>query len=119
MQIDLFPSATLSFNDFWQIYPRKTAKQISQKAWSRLGIKDQIKAIKDCIPRYKDTPKQFIPHASTYLNQFRWEDEIITKEQSTNTPPLINSQSYKAFVPVEHGTVGNVGREALKRILGK
>ena len=119
MQTELFSPATLSFADFWQVYPRKTAKQPSQKAWLKLNIKDQMKAIKDCIPRYKDTPKQFIPHASTYLNQERWDEEIITEEPTSNAPPQIHSQSYKAFVPVEQGNVSHAGRDALKRILGR
>jgi len=120
MQTELFSPATLSFADFWQVYPRKTAKQPSQKAWLKLNIKDQMKAIKDCIPRYKDTPKQFIPHASTYLNQERWDEEIITEESKPEySTPMTQSQAYKAFVPVEQGNVSHAGRDALKRILGR
>ena len=117
MNTDMFPSATLSFDDFWSLWPRKTARKISEQAWMRLNIVDQKLAMNDCVARYKNTPKQFVPHASTYLNGARWEDEIVSDEPTSNAPPPIHSQSYKVFVPVEHGTVGAVGRDAIARIL--
>ena len=84
MQSDLFPSQTISFSDFWSIWPRKTAKQISEKAWYKLTASNQKKALQDFPKRYRNTPKQFIPHASTYLNQERWEDEIIEPKKEFN-----------------------------------
>ena len=117
MQADMFAVPTLSFDSFWKNWPKKVARKAAEKAWGRLSITDQNIAIKDSLTRYTSTPKQYMPNPATYINGFRWEDEVITEEPISNAPPQINSGSYKAFVPIEHGTVGNVGRDAIARIL--
>ena len=73
-----------SFEIFWKDYPNKKSKQQSKKAFLRLTKKD----INDILIVYKDhlefwdgKEKQFIPHASTWLNQRRWEDEIESAEE--------------------------------------
>jgi len=63
------------FETFWNLYPRKEAKQKSQKAWNRISITDRKKII-DHLPRRKfpeDKNFQLLP--STFLNGRRWEDE--------------------------------------------
>lgn len=71
----------MSFTDFWNLYPRKVSRKMAEKAWSRLSATDQQAAL-DALPnhiRYWDqagTAKEYIMHATTYLNQARWEDEI-------------------------------------------
>jgi hypothetical protein len=72
------------FDDFWKIYPRRTAK--------KAAIKEFIKAIKegatpmeiiDGTKRYSeyvlsnDTELRYIKHASTFLHQGCWEDEYV------------------------------------------
>jgi len=67
------------FNYFWSLYPRKVAKMVAERSWKRLTIKN-IKEIfsvyHEHLARWKYTDKQYIPHASTWLNQKRWEDEL-------------------------------------------
>jgi hypothetical protein len=67
------------FSRFWSLYPRKVAKVAAQRSWKRLKVKD-INAIftvfYDHLLRWKYTEIQFVPHASTWLNQRRWEDEL-------------------------------------------
>ena len=67
------------FARFWSLYPRKVAKVSAQRSWKRLKVKD-INAIftvfYDHLLRWKYTEIQFVPHASTWLNQRRWEDEL-------------------------------------------
>ena len=71
------PIKSERFGLFWKSYPRKEAKPAALSAFERLTYNEQGKAIDDCIQRYKDTEKQFIPHASTYLNQKRFNDEQV------------------------------------------
>ena len=69
------------FDSFWSVYPKKAGKQAARKAWNKLKPSDEIvqliavnlKARLDA-GEWEDT--QFVPHASTYLNGARWEDEI-------------------------------------------
>ena len=56
------------------------------KSWKKLKINDDvfkkiIKAIDDQKLFYRD--KQFVPNPSTWLNNRRWEDEVIEKQQAT------------------------------------
>ena len=65
-----------AFNEFWAMYPRKTAKAAAVKAWKK--IKPQhIPKLMYALLEHKATwldPK-FIPHPATWLNGSRWEDE--------------------------------------------
>lgn len=69
------------FQEFWDLYPRKVAKRAAEKAWNRLSKQDQEEAMK-ALPLHikywqlKETEKEFICHAQTWINQGRWEDEI-------------------------------------------
>ena len=75
------------FSEFWDKYPRKTAKQDAQKAWAKLKPDTALaeKLTSDVSIRWAGHQKAAIPHAATYLNGARWEDEII--------PPLTNGSA--------------------------
>jgi hypothetical protein len=78
------------FGQFWAIYPRKTNKQSALKAFAKLKDEDQQKAISNITRLYSETPVQFIPHAATYINQARWEDEAIKRTNTFANPPNSN-----------------------------
>lgn len=63
------------FAEFWQAYPRKTAKVEAVKAWNRQQppLAATLEALARQVRGWTD-PK-FIPHPSTWINQRRWEDE--------------------------------------------
>ena len=70
------------FEEFWALYPRKIAKAVARKAFSRLSEQQQLdacKAIDDHLAYWKakETELEFIPHPATWLNQERWEDELV------------------------------------------
>jgi hypothetical protein len=66
-----------AFTHFWEIYPRKVGKEQARKAF--MSNKANIEAVMDGVRRMAADPnlpdKQFIPHASTWLNRGGWEDE--------------------------------------------
>ena len=74
------------FDQFWAIYPRKTSKQSASKAFAKLKHEDQQKAINNVARLYSETPVEFIPHAATYLNQARWEDQTIIRGNTFAKP---------------------------------
>jgi hypothetical protein len=67
------------FEQFWQEYPRHEDRKKAKAAWHRLSHADQVAARAGVVARegceqWQD--KMHIPHATTYLNGRRWEDEI-------------------------------------------
>jgi len=73
------------FDDFWAAYPKKVAKATAKSAF--LKHKPTLELVEKMIAgieKYKKTDQwtrdggQYIPHAATWLNQKRWEDEIPT-----------------------------------------
>jgi len=69
------------FSDFWSIYPRRVAKRAAQKAWDKemnAGTDPDviIAGLRRQLPIFARKDEQFIPHASTWLNQGRFEDEV-------------------------------------------
>ncbi len=65
------------FTEFWNLYPRKVAKKEAEKAWNKLDQDRRQKAIEALPAHCKrwDDP-QYIPHAATWLNGERFEDEL-------------------------------------------
>ena len=67
------------FDEFWQSYPNKTGKANALKVWNR--DKPNLQTVLDALSWQKRSEAwtkdggQFIPHASTYLNGKRYEDE--------------------------------------------
>lgn len=73
----------IDFELFWNIYPKKAARQDAEKSWNKLNPNQQVfDLIKAHLSiAYLQTEKQFIPNASTYLNGKRWGDEIVRPNQ--------------------------------------
>lgn len=66
-----------TFDDFWVVYPRRHGKQAAMKSWKAAIKKVKPEVIIEAAKRYADDPNRvdrFTAHASTWLNQGRWED---------------------------------------------
>ena len=82
------------FEKFWSAYPRKTAKFPAFKAWEKQGIEGDAFLPKQIIgdvekrTRLKFWPKDRtkIPHAATWINQRRWDDEGWEAEVESREP---------------------------------
>lgn len=71
---------TEDFELFWKSYPRHEAKSLAMKAFKK--VKVDINILLQAIAKQKNSKQwkdNIIPHASTWLNQSRWEDEIVAK----------------------------------------
>ena len=80
------------FDVFWKFYPRKASKDAARKAWNKLNPDQNImKMIADNVRErvekgeWRKDNQSFILHASTYLNQKRWEDEVVDQQTQTQT----------------------------------
>ena len=72
------------FAVFWKAYPRKESKVQARKAFAkadaRLDMLLQALEAQKQTEQWRRDGGQFIPYASTWLNQRRWEDEAPTQE---------------------------------------
>jgi hypothetical protein len=80
----------MTFENFWQQYPRKIGKLTAKRSWEKLSQENQQKALEAIVEHRKywsakGTDWEFIPHASTWLNQERFEDELVVENKK---PPL-------------------------------
>ncbi len=105
------------FKEFWDKYPRHVGKQAAIKAFEKIK-KSQLpvvmagldKALKssEWQRNIKNGTLEYIPHASTWLNGLRWEDETAPPVQKTEqreqqawerlpwSPDLIKQNPYYA-----------------------
>lgn len=89
------------FDEFWTVYPKKIGKKYAEQIWKRKKLNSVSDKIIDDVRQKasQDTQWQdgFIPNASTYLNQERWNDEIIRNRpgnpQSTQSYQSVRNQN--------------------------
>lgn len=98
---NLYPSDD-RFADFWEMYPRKIGKAQAQKRW-RLCIKTVpaetiLDGLRSQLPILKEKETQFIPHASTWLNQERWNDEPCDLGKPAETRTTGNRGAHDSLV---------------------
>jgi hypothetical protein len=79
------------FDSFWTIYPNRSAKQDALKAWVKLDPDEPLQALilkavslQSQSEAWRKDGGKFVPHAATWINGGRWEDE----------PMKINGQQY-------------------------
>lgn len=69
------------FVAFWREYPRKVAKRAAMKAWDKLAPQQRARAAQ-VIARHAEywrkagRSAETIPHAATWLNGWRFDDEL-------------------------------------------
>lgn len=69
------------FDTFWSAYPKKVGKGAAEKSWQK--NKPPLEEVLVAIEKQKQTDQwkkengQFIPNPATWLNQKRWEDEVV------------------------------------------
>lgn len=83
-----------TFDEFWLLYPKKVAKEICGKKYESLSANDKQK-IKETLPNFilhKPFKDYTHPNPSTYLNQKRWNDEIITTVKKEELKFSVNFQ---------------------------
>ena len=83
----------MTFENFWLQYPRKIGKLTAKRSWEKLSLDNQQKALEAIVEHRKywvakGTDWEFIPHASTWINQERFEDELVIEQKENKRPPL-------------------------------
>jgi hypothetical protein len=101
------------FDEFWSLYPRKIAKANARKAWQKLSAEQQLLAAKAINThceywKAKETELEFIPHASSWLNGERYEDELVIepKKEKIDKKWMFSNEGIEAKAR-ELGIMGN------------
>lgn len=98
------------FDIFWSSYPKKVGKGAAEKSWKKIKpTKDLLEKMLNAIETAKQSMQwnkdngQYIPNPATWLNQKRWEDEIIidnkysNKSKNSNNMPSAMTTAQKAL----------------------
>lgn len=99
------------FDAFWRAYPRKVGKGAAQKAWAAAVRKANPETIVEGVERYPwPEDPSFVPHASTWLNGQRWEDELPNMKPKKLSQAEIDEQERKRieFLKDLHRRAGHV-----------
>lgn len=72
---------SVEFIRFWLVYPRKIAKEKAWKAWKKIKLTPDLllkilSAVENQTPKWTKAGIDFVPHASTWLNDSRWDDDL-------------------------------------------
>jgi len=81
------PDDQPSFDTWWENYPKKQGKAAARKTWAKMTQDERIAAW-DALAAWnrkaKADGKKYLPMASTWLNQQRWEDEDVEDEREVS-----------------------------------
>ena len=74
------PDAGPTFEDFWTLYPRRVAKRDALKAWAKVPASEHLAVVIATAAWRRVWLKRgeldYIPYPATWLNGWRWEDEL-------------------------------------------
>jgi len=95
-QLNTQVTPIVPFDEFYCAYPKKVGRSSAKKAWDKLNPQPALinRIMKDIVDRVElgawDTgkDKQYIPGPAPYLNQQRWEDEIIPRPEFKKPNPI-------------------------------
>lgn len=79
-----------AFAEFWATYPKKASKPAAEKAYRKLNpsppLQAQMLAAVALQAKTHDWTKdkgQYVPHAATWINNRRWEDQLLIGVESS------------------------------------
>ena len=98
----------IPFEEFWNVYPKRSAKQDAIKAWKKLKVDETLfQTIVAAIERQKKSSQwqedggKYIPHPATWLNGHRWEDEVVSGSHKTVAQTNYAQRDYEQTKPGE------------------
>lgn len=75
-------SNALDFDQFWDLYPRREGKGKARESFAKAAKKkpapEIVAALRERLPALRAKERQYIPLPATWLNQERWDDEVVT-----------------------------------------
>lgn len=107
------------FAQFWNMYPKKVNKAKAKAAWDKLDMTPELfTVITGALARqassigWLKSGGQFIPHATTWLNGSRWEDEVslggASASSHTNLDRINHEEGLELQADGSYRIAGNV-----------
>ncbi len=98
-----------TFDDFWLMYPKRVARRDAEKAWARIGPDERVAALVALVKWRRvwlaRGEIQYVPHAATWLNGARWEDElpqdIAAPQHASHVAATMPEQAERGAMPQE------------------
>lgn len=91
-----------AFHSFWEKYPRKIGKKAAWKAWGKVEWTQElqeriIKALDVAISseQWSKDSGRYIPHAATWVNGERWEDDITPAKKKSTKYDSLNTKTVR------------------------
>lgn len=107
-----------TFDDFWLMYPKRVARRDAEKAWARIGPDERVAALVALVKWRKvwlaRGEIQYVPHAATWLNGARWEDEL--PEQAQMGPQHASHVAATMPEQAERGAMPQEVRDLLTKL---
>ena len=109
---------TGAFDVFWDVYPKKTGKGDARKAFSK--VKVPVEVLVAAVETQKQSVQwqkeggQYIPNPSTWLNQGRWEDELLVNTAKTGCTHEESVVDDLALLRQQLGMRGGYGQQQEK-----
>jgi len=95
------------FSDFWEVWPKKRAKKDARIAWGKLRPSEELRQRIIAAVERENQGRQWkdgvIPHAATWLNGERWEDEIPPPGGNTRDKPTLPALAVGRSRPTPEG----------------
>ena len=80
------------FEQFWKAYPKKVGKGAARKSFEKIKPSDELlQKILSAVEQQSKSEQwlkeggRYIPNPSTWLNQERWDDELVMKDTHYGT----------------------------------
>ena len=92
--------AEAMFNEFWAVYPRKVNKVNAFKAFKKV-CKDRkkLEILIEAVKQHRKSEQwktiSLIPHASTWLNGERWEDDLSNASDTARPNTSYDLEKFK------------------------
>lgn len=107
------------FDKWYSHYPKKVGKAAAHKAFRKIIKTVALDTLIDAVELHKTSAQwtrdngQFIPNPSTWLNQHRWEDEVVVAATEETTAQRLAAQARREREEYEqarsHGSSGGTG----------
>ena len=96
-----------TFDDFWMLFPKHIARMEAERSWKKLGDAQRVAALVGLaewrIVWLSEGRLQYVPNASTWLNQQRWTDELPqtwgTSGHASHIPAKLPDSPARTVIP--------------------
>lgn len=111
-------SDAATFEDFWLMYPKRVARRDAEKAWARVSPEERVAALVALVKWRRvwlaRGEIQYVPHAATWLNGARWDDEL--PEQAQMGPQHASHVAATMPEQAERGAMPQEVRDLLTKL---